>query len=279
MPNGYESPLNKLADALPNFIMQMQDMKLRQEAQEALTNYRQTMLAQTIRMNDLKQDALRAAEISGAAERNREVREDMLKLETQGEGWANAKYGRGVVAQYYPGGIPVSRKTVEEGRKRVAEAEKGAVAARERIEETVTGIRPDPKAEKTRLITNAKKLFAQKKASVPGTPFEVAIWGERPGWGDEESKELSGILRALKDVHLFEFSPAELDPLNLPAGVLPSPIRTGAVPLKGTAPSVEPTFEPAVAATTGQAISIPDYENPETREKIRWDGSEWAPIE
>jgi len=48
MPNGYESPLNKLADALPSFIMQMQDMKMRQEAQEALASYRQTMLARQI---------------------------------------------------------------------------------------------------------------------------------------------------------------------------------------------------------------------------------------
>lgn len=42
MPNGrpYESPLNKLADALPNFILQMQDMRMRQEAQEALNQYR-----------------------------------------------------------------------------------------------------------------------------------------------------------------------------------------------------------------------------------------------
>lgn len=111
MPNGrpYESPLNKLADALPTFLMEMQNMKMRQEAQEALNSYRQTMLAQTIRMNDLRQDAIREAERSGAIEQEREISEDMLRLESQGEGWAAAKYGREMVAQYYPEGIPTKR--------------------------------------------------------------------------------------------------------------------------------------------------------------------------
>ncbi len=56
------SPLNKLADALPSFILQMQDIKTRQEYYEALATYRTGMLAETIRTNELKEGALRATE-------------------------------------------------------------------------------------------------------------------------------------------------------------------------------------------------------------------------
>lgn len=64
MPNGrpYESPLNKLADALPNVIMQMQDMKMRQEAQEALTNYRMTMLNRQIATETAERETKEALE-------------------------------------------------------------------------------------------------------------------------------------------------------------------------------------------------------------------------
>ena len=57
------SPLNKLADALPSFILQMQDMKMRQEAQEALSSYRQQTLAATIERNRLEVEAKEAIEI------------------------------------------------------------------------------------------------------------------------------------------------------------------------------------------------------------------------
>ncbi len=62
MPNGYESPLNKLADALPGFIMQMQDMKLRQEAQEALNSYRMTMLNRQIAVETAERETKEALE-------------------------------------------------------------------------------------------------------------------------------------------------------------------------------------------------------------------------
>ena len=63
MPNGYESPLNKLADALPNFILQMQDMKMRQEAQEALTDYRMTMLNRQIATETAERETKEALEV------------------------------------------------------------------------------------------------------------------------------------------------------------------------------------------------------------------------
>ena len=65
MPNGreYESPLNKLADSLPGFILEMQRVKVRQDAYEALNTYRQGMLAATIERNRLEVEARAAIEI------------------------------------------------------------------------------------------------------------------------------------------------------------------------------------------------------------------------
>lgn len=67
MPNGrpYESPLNRLADALPNFILQMQDMKMRQEAQEAMNSYRTMMLNERISAREAQEEATIAMEQMG----------------------------------------------------------------------------------------------------------------------------------------------------------------------------------------------------------------------
>lgn len=111
MPNGrpYESPLNKLADALPNFILQMQDIKMRQETQEALASHRTAILAATIERNEVVAAVREERQRLGAIDRVRGISEDMLKLESQGKGWAASKYGRELVAQYYPEGIPTKR--------------------------------------------------------------------------------------------------------------------------------------------------------------------------
>lgn len=65
MPDGYESPLNRLADALPNFILQMQDMKMRQETQEAMNSYRTMMLTERINAREAQEEATRAMEQMG----------------------------------------------------------------------------------------------------------------------------------------------------------------------------------------------------------------------
>ena len=64
MPPQYpESPLNKLADSLPGFILEMQEMKIRQDAYEALNSYRQGLLAETIKRNRLEVETRAAIEI------------------------------------------------------------------------------------------------------------------------------------------------------------------------------------------------------------------------
>ncbi|HEC61503.1 MAG TPA: hypothetical protein ENI27_04545 [bacterium] len=65
MPNGreYESPLNKLADSLPGFILEMQRVKVRQDAYEALNTYRQERLAATIERDRLAGEAREAIKI------------------------------------------------------------------------------------------------------------------------------------------------------------------------------------------------------------------------
>ena len=266
--------LNQALDQLPQLLLNLgrlqqdrRDEQLRREIQQASQDIQRDVLNQRIRAEEEKKKVLEQLQQG-------KERKDIFEARGKyGESGARAIYPE-AYQRHFPQGLP-AEKPKPVSPKELVDVEKSAIEARERVEETITGVRPEPKAEKTRLISAAKKLFAQKKASVPGTPFEVAIWGERPGWGDEESKELSGILRALKDVHLFEFSPAELAPLNLPADVLPPPAQAETVPLQGVVPPVEPT----AAATTGTSISIPDHINPETDEIIRWNGSEWAPIE
>ncbi len=68
MPDGreYESPLNKLADSLPGFILEMQELKVRQDYYEALNSYRQERLAATIERNRLAGEAREAIKIERA---------------------------------------------------------------------------------------------------------------------------------------------------------------------------------------------------------------------
>ena len=103
------SPLNKLADALPSFILQMQEIKTRQEYYEAITTYRQGMLAETINRNEMAGIVREEKQRLGVIDREREISEDMFKLEAQGEGWAAAKYGRDMVGRFFPEGIPAKR--------------------------------------------------------------------------------------------------------------------------------------------------------------------------
>ena len=108
-----ESPLNRLADALPGFLSQMQDIKLRQQAQESLTKYRMGVLANQVEANEIRRDAQEAATALGATERNRERRANMLQLEDEREGGAAAVYGTEQVRTDFPRGIPASRKLEE----------------------------------------------------------------------------------------------------------------------------------------------------------------------
>lgn len=108
MPNGrpYDSPLNKLADALPTFLLQMQNMKMRQEEQEALNSYRQGMLAQTIQRNEMMQTVRDEQRRLGVIERGREVREEILAARAKyGEPGARAIYPE-ATARYFPQGLP-----------------------------------------------------------------------------------------------------------------------------------------------------------------------------
>ena len=58
----YESPLNVLADKIPDFIMQLQDMKMRQEAQEALNSYRNMMLEERVSAREAEEETRRTLE-------------------------------------------------------------------------------------------------------------------------------------------------------------------------------------------------------------------------
>lgn len=104
------SPLNELADALPQFLLQMQGMKQRQDAQNALSSYRHAQLAETIKRNELTRKAQEAAKVLGATARGQDRRADMLKLEDDRVGGAAAVYGPDQVATDFPRGIPVKRE-------------------------------------------------------------------------------------------------------------------------------------------------------------------------
>ena len=108
------SPLNQLADNLPNILLSIQDIKLRQDAQQALANHRNQLLTQTIRANDLKQEAQQATNIISAEQRLRAEKADMLKLEDDRPGGAVAVYGAPLVNSYFPGGIPKKTDTAKD---------------------------------------------------------------------------------------------------------------------------------------------------------------------
>ncbi len=137
--------LNRLADNLPNFLLRLEELKVRQDAQEAFNRNRANLLSQTIRANDLKQEVqnaritqtIRANDLKQEAqnarititgvERERSRRADMLQLEDARVGGAAAVYGADQVARDFPQGIPAKRE------KKPKEPKEAAVVGR-RIE-------------------------------------------------------------------------------------------------------------------------------------------------
>lgn len=111
------SPLNQLADALPSFLRDMQELKLRQDRNEALNTYQQGLLAARIERNRLTGIVQDEQQRLGVIDRDREISEDMFRLEAEGKGWAAAKYGREMVAQFFPEGIPGKREKPDEPKK------------------------------------------------------------------------------------------------------------------------------------------------------------------
>lgn len=119
MPNGYESPLNRLADVMPRFLLEMQNMKMRQEAQEALNSYREGMLAARIQRNEMMQTVRDEQRRLGAIERGREEREDIFAARAKyGEPGARAIYPEAYQRQFSQGMPPekpvVEKKTIQE---------------------------------------------------------------------------------------------------------------------------------------------------------------------
>ncbi len=96
MPNGreYESPLNKLADSLPGFILEMQRVKVRQDAYEALNTYRQGLLNEKIETNRISDLVQAENERLGRISAGQKEREDIYA--------ARAKYGEAGARDIFP---------------------------------------------------------------------------------------------------------------------------------------------------------------------------------
>ncbi len=193
MPNGYESPLNKLADALPGVIMQMQDMKLRQETQEAMNSYRQSMLAQTIRMNDLRQDALRAAEELRGPERGREERETLFEARSKyGEPGARSLYP-GLMEQYYPQGMPPEKVVAEKGP--TASTTARYYSARDKFQKEI-----DEANERIESLRGRLKLAPGEKPVTPAWPGKGKEQTDLDNWNKLEG-QLDTATASLDSLH------------------------------------------------------------------------------
>ena len=167
------SPLNKLADALPSFILQMQEIKTRQEYYEAITTYRQGMLAETINRNDLRQNALIATEQLRRVERGREEREDILEARGKyGELGARAIFPE-ATARQFPEGLPPEKEP--EAKKPPA----GDVAYFRR--------RRDIKVKELEKIDTDIEIMRKALDLAPGeTPSPERTWF---GFGEEKEKQ------------------------------------------------------------------------------------------
>lgn len=104
------SPLNEFANSLPQLLLGLQDMKMRQDAQEALSAYRQSVLANTIDKNEMTRNAQEATRVLRESSRRVDRRTDMLKLEDEREGGAAAVFGPDQVRADFPSGIPAKRE-------------------------------------------------------------------------------------------------------------------------------------------------------------------------
>ncbi len=105
----YESPLNKLADQLPNFLLQMQEMKLRQDAQEAINSYRASLQEDRFRAFQIEQDARDALGIKRGQQERRAVVEDLAKYGAE----AAKAISPGVVERDFSEGIPEVKEEKE----------------------------------------------------------------------------------------------------------------------------------------------------------------------
>ena len=150
-------------------------------------------------------------------------------------------------------------------------------------EERVTEITTAKREEKATLRKRAEQLMKQRRDFLRGDPIMTALGGLiEPQWSDDvEGAELTNILSDLRLRHKFNYPKSVMNALKLPAQQLGPPRPVGeATPTGATLGALQrPQFESAVAATTGQAISIPEYINPETGERIRWDGTRWVKVE
>ena len=218
------SPLNKLADALPSFILQMQEIKTRQDYYESLTQYRQGMLAQTIIKNKLEEEALRATEQLRGVERGREVREKILEARGKyGEPGARAIFPE-ATARQFPQGLPPEKEP--EAKKPSAGTVSRVVRRRDQLAEVINA--------RTKSIEQMRETLDLGPGKEPKTPD----WWNRKG----EQANLNKWNRLWKERAIAQTSLDSLQQAAEKTGIATDVFELGAIPIQPYQVGIEDPF-------------------------------------